>query len=126
MLRAWPLETATPLLVAPAGICERCGCHLSRYRPFGETRCAPCQQAEPAAMPAWRYGRAANGTPGRIILAALKAGPLAAREIRTQTGLGAPAVKDTLRRLREQGQVTIGGSYKRPVYQLAARAALAE
>jgi len=30
-LRAWPVETATPLLVAPAGTCTPCGCKLSQY-----------------------------------------------------------------------------------------------
>jgi hypothetical protein len=100
----------------------RCGCQLSKYRSPLESRCAPCQLAEPAPAPATR----AIGTAPRIVLLALEAGPLAARDIATQTGLCQPTVKDVLRRLREQGQVTTGGPYKRPLYQLAGRAALAE
>jgi CRP-like cAMP-binding protein len=115
MMRAWPLESATPLLVAPPSTCERCGCHLSRYRSLLESRCAPCQRAEPAAEPA---SRAATDTAPRIVLAVLEAGPLAARDIAAQTGLTTPTVKDVLRRLRAQGIVTTGGPYARPVYQL--------
>jgi hypothetical protein len=121
MLRAWPLETATPLLVAPPGTCERCGCHLSRYRSLPESRCAPCQLAEPATEPVWQPGPVAPGTAPSIVLVVLEAGPLAARDIATQTGLTYPTVKDVLRRLRRQHRVTTGGPYRRPLYQLTAR-----
>jgi DNA-binding transcriptional ArsR family regulator len=60
-----------------------------------------------------------------IVLAALAAGPLAACEIAAATGLGPASVKDALRRLRGEGVVTTGGPYRRPLYQLAARATLA-
>ncbi len=121
MLRAWPLETATPLLVAPPGTCERCGCHLSRYRSLLESRCAPCQLAEPATEPVWQPRPVAPGTAPQIVLVVLEAGPLAARDIAAQTGLTYPTVKDVLRRLRRRHLVTTGGPYRRPLYQLAAR-----
>ena len=117
MLRAWPVETATPLLVAPAGVCSRCGCRLSRYRSFGETACWACQAADPSDGVV--VGRVVNGSAPRIVLAQLEAGPLAARDIANQTGLTYPTVKDVLRRLRAQGIVTAGGPYRRPLYQLA-------
>jgi hypothetical protein len=82
MLRAWPLENAMALLVAPPGSCERCGCNLSRHRSLLESRCAPCQLADPAAGPA---NHAAVGTAPRIVLRVLEAGPLAARDIAAQT-----------------------------------------
>jgi hypothetical protein len=43
MLRVWPLETATPPLVAPAGTCRRRGCKLSRCRAETET-CWACPE----------------------------------------------------------------------------------
>jgi DNA-binding transcriptional ArsR family regulator len=114
VIRAWPVETAAPLLVAPAGTCDRCGCNLSRYRSPGETRCWACQQSTPGA-PEWP-SRCANGAAPRIILAALEAGPAAACEIAAQTGLSRFTVKATLTRLRHQGAVTFSGPRNRPVY----------
>ena len=114
MLRAWPVETATPLLVAPAGSCSRCGCRLSRYRSFGETACWACQAADPSDGAV--VERVASGTAPGIVLAALAAGPLAAREIAAATGLGAATVKDALKRLRGEGVVTTGGPYRRRLY----------
>jgi DNA-binding transcriptional ArsR family regulator len=119
MLRAWPLENATPLLVAPAGSCTGCECRLSRYRSFGETACWACQAADPSDGVV--VGRVVTGTAPRIVLAQLEAGPLAARDIAAQTGLTMSTVKGVLRRLRAQGIVTIGGTYKRPVYRLRGR-----
>ncbi len=56
---------------APPGKCDQCGCHLSKYRGSGETRCAPCvakreaQYRETSANPPPdRYDRA------RVMLAA--------------------------------------------------------
>jgi hypothetical protein len=124
MLRAWPLESATPLPAAPPGTCERCGCHLSKYRSLLESRCAPCQLAEPATEPEWQPGPRRDRHPPRIVLAVLavlEAGPLGARDITTQTGLTTATVKDVLRRLRRQHLVTTRGPYRRPLYQLAAR-----
>lgn len=115
MLRAWPLETATPPLAAPAGVCSRCGARLSRYRGAGETACWACQ----AATGGLAAGRLVSGTAARVVLAELEAGPLCTRDIAAQTGITMPTVKDVLRRLRAQGIVAAGGSYNRPVYQLA-------
>jgi DNA-binding transcriptional ArsR family regulator len=64
-------------------------------------------------------GRPVSGTAARVVLAVLEAGPLCARDIAAQTGITMPTVKDVLRRLRRQGIVAAGGSYNRPVYQLA-------
>jgi DNA-binding GntR family transcriptional regulator len=58
------------------------------------------------------------GTAPGIILLALEAGPLAARDIAAQTGLCHPTVKEALRRLRREGIVTMSSAH-RPVYELA-------
>jgi predicted ArsR family transcriptional regulator len=71
--------------------------------------------AEPAAAPAGR----AHGTT-MIVLAVLEAGPQAACDIAARAGLSKRTVKDALRRLCAQGIVTAGGSYHRPLYELAA------
>jgi DNA-binding GntR family transcriptional regulator len=63
-------------------------------------------------------GRAVIGTTHGIVLMVLEGGPLAARDIATQTGLCHPTVKEVLRRLRREGVVTMSSAH-RPVYQLA-------
>lgn len=84
------------------------------YRSPLEQRCAPCQLAEPATVP---DDRAATDTL-TIVLTVLEAGPLAARDIASRTGICHPTVRDVLRRLREQGRVTTCGPYRRPLYEL--------
>jgi hypothetical protein len=85
--------------------------------PWGRRR---LQRGRKPAVPAIP---GATGNAPRIALGVLKAGPLAARDIATRTGLCHPTVKEALRLLRREGVVTTGGPYRQPLYQLAARAA---
>ena len=120
MLTVWP-STGTPLLMSPPGSSRRCGCRLSRYRSPEEERRAPCQLAEPDE-PA-TLGRQKTGTVTGRVLVALEPGPITMRDLARQAGLSTSTVKGVLRRLTRSGTVTMRGSYKRPVYELAGHGA---